>query len=99
MAISPRAAEGSNSGSPFLHGENSKTHRVGKHPVPVRKGEVSFVAAGLVEGPAWPRYSETIKDLVGPEPLEAMQRLVERCKLLIGDAANLHQRLDVIQIE
>src|SRR5262249_37042485 len=43
--------------------------------------------------------SETIEDLVGPEPLEAMQRLVQRRKFLVRDAADLLDRLDVLLIE
>src|SRR5262249_19274797 len=46
-----------------------------------------------------PISSETIENLVGPEPLEAMQRLVQRRELLIGDAADLLDRLDVLLIQ
>src|ERR1700730_1595800 len=54
--------------------------------------------------PAWPvaaceRASETIQDLVGPEPLEPVQRLVERRKLLVRDAADLLHGLDVLLIQ
>src|ERR1700760_2217525 len=44
-------------------------------------------------------FSETVQDLVGPEPLEAMQRLVQRRELLVRDAADLLDRLDVLLIE
>src|SRR5882762_7367490 len=69
-------------------------------------GEVSFrlVAAGLLKTPAWPlttieKVSETIQDLVGPEPLEPVQRLVQRRELVVRDAADLLHGLDVLLIE
>src|SRR5437868_2267788 len=43
--------------------------------------------------------SEAIEDLVGPEPLEAVQGLVEAGELLVRDAADLLDRLDVLLIE
>src|ERR1700744_836915 len=43
--------------------------------------------------------SEPIEDLVGPEPLEAMQRLVQRRKFLVRDAADLFDGLDVLLVE
>src|SRR5690242_430231 len=52
--------------------------------------------------PASPRPGENskpIKNLVGPEALEAMQRLVQRRELLIRDAADLFDGLDVLLIE
>src|SRR6266446_3258613 len=53
--------------------------------------------------PAWPssgmRFSEPIQDLVGPEALEPVQRLVQRRELLVRDAADLLHRLDVLLIE
>src|SRR5262245_16496016 len=53
--------------------------------------------------PAWPRDrlkgSEPIQDLVGPEPFEAVQRLVQRRELLVRDAADLLHRLDVLLVE
>ena len=42
--------------------------------------------------------SKTIQDLVGPEPLEPMQRLVQRRELIIGDAADLFNGLDVLLV-
>src|SRR5215471_6845933 len=69
----------------------------------MRKGEALLrTAAGLVEAAglaANPEISETIQDLVGPEPLEAMQRLVQRRELLVRDAADLLDRLDVLLIQ
>src|SRR3954463_9949085 len=44
-------------------------------------------------------FSEPIQDLVGPEPLEPMQRLVQRRELLVRDAADLLHGLDVLLIE
>src|SRR5437867_439117 len=53
--------------------------------------------------PAWPqaekKFSETIQDLVGPEPLEPVQRLVQRRELLVRDTADLLHGLDVLLIE
>src|SRR5579871_3028570 len=43
--------------------------------------------------------SEAVQDLVGPEPFEAMQRLVQRRELLVRDAADLLDRLDVLLVE
>src|SRR5215475_4141603 len=43
--------------------------------------------------------SEAVQDLIGPEPLEAMQRLVQRRELLVRDAADLLDRPDVLLIE
>src|SRR6266436_6986422 len=53
--------------------------------------------------PAWPsiadQISETVQDLVGPEPFEPVQRLVQRRELVVRDAADLLHRLDVLLIE
>src|SRR5712692_4538072 len=69
-------------------------------------GKFSFLlAAGLFKAPAWPflsqpeKVSKPIQDLVGPEPLEPVQRLVERRELLVRDAADLLHGLDVLLIE
>ena len=43
--------------------------------------------------------SEPIQDLVGPEALEPVQRLVQRRELLVRDAADLLHGLDVLLIE
>src|SRR3954453_1675680 len=45
------------------------------------------------------KLSEPIQDLVGPETLEAVQRLVQRRELLVRDAADLLHGLDVLLIE
>src|SRR6202163_2307484 len=65
---------------------------------------LSLVAAGLLKPPAWPeiaveKVSETIQDLVGPEPLEPVQRLVEGREFLVRDAADLFHGLDVLLIQ
>src|ERR1700681_3259509 len=65
---------------------------------------LSLVAAGLLNPPAWPeiaveKVSEPIQDLVGPEPLEPVQRLVEGREFLVRDAADLFHGLDVLLIE
>jgi hypothetical protein len=44
-------------------------------------------------------HSEPIQDLVGPEPLEPVQRLVEGCEFLVRDAADLFHGLDVLLIK
>src|ERR1700681_2879087 len=65
---------------------------------------LSLVAAGLLNPPAWPeiaveKVSEPIQDLVGPEPLEPVQRLVEGREFLVRDAADLLHGLDVLLIQ
>src|ERR1700682_5339547 len=62
------------------------------------------MSAGLLKWPAWPSrlrnlFSEPIQDLVGPEPLEPVQRLVQRRELFVRDAADLLHGLDVLLIE
>src|SRR3979490_2174916 len=44
-------------------------------------------------------FSKPIQDLVGPEPLEPVQRLVQRRELVVRDAADLLHGLDVLLIE
>ena len=59
-----------------------------------------LVAAGLFKTPAWPKkVSEPVQDLVGPEPLEPVQRLVQGREFLVRDAADLFHGLDVLLIE
>src|ERR1700726_2569603 len=66
----------------------------------MRPGEVSKRwPAGLLQPPAWPKTSKPIEDLVGPEPLEPVQRLVQGRELLVGDAADLLDRLDVLLVQ
>src|SRR5207302_9987808 len=81
----------------FPQSRNDKTNRSGQSRAGAL-GEVRHVGrlAGLVAGrlglvPS-KKNSETIQDLVGPEPLEAVQRLVERGELLARDAADLLHR-------
>src|ERR1700685_299902 len=45
------------------------------------------------------KVSEPVQDLVGPEPLEPVQRLVQGRELLVGDAADLFHGLDVLLIQ
>src|ERR1700692_2206190 len=68
--------------------------RLGKSMWFLSSGCRAFKTAGLAE-----KISEPVQDLVGPEPLEAMQRLVERRELLVRDAADLLHRLDVLLVE
>src|ERR1700733_14130976 len=44
-------------------------------------------------------FSKPIQDLVGPESLEPVQRLVQGRELLVGDAADLLHGLDVLLVE
>src|SRR6266702_1146451 len=87
---------------PVFNHQN-KTHRPENRADAL--GEVVFfgLAAGLF-APAWPllrwkKVSEPIQDLVGPEPLEPVQRLVKGCEFLVRDAADLFHGLDVLLIE
>src|ERR1700735_587774 len=64
----------------------------------VGRGCRSFYAAGLAQTEL-NAVSEAIEDLVGPEPFEAMQRLVQRREFLVRDAADLLHRLDVLLVE
>src|SRR3982074_573799 len=57
------------------------------------------VPAGLFKTPPGRKKSERIQDLVGPDPLEPVQRLVQRRELLVRDAADLFHGLDVLLIE
>src|SRR6266581_3105789 len=82
----------------------NKTHRAGNRTDAL--GEVVFfdVAAGLFKAglaflSRWEKVSEPIQDLVGPEPLEPVQRLVQGRELLVRDAADLFYGLDVLLIE
>src|SRR6266700_8233831 len=45
------------------------------------------------------KISWAVQDLVGPEPLEPVQRLVQRRELFVRDATDLLHRLDVLLIE
>src|SRR3569623_3422354 len=70
----------------------------------MRPWEVSFLASGR-RSFATPAcfaqardFSEPIQDLVGPEALEPVQRLVQGRELLIRDAADLFHGLDVLLI-
>jgi len=57
------------------------------------------VAAGLFSRAGLAAFLEPIQDLIGPEPLEPMQRFVQRCELLVRNAANLLDGLDVLLVE
>src|SRR5258707_11851050 len=103
--VSTKAGISSNSGSPFFAVHTTNRTGPGENRADAL-GEVSFrlVATGLFRMPAWPltafeRVSETIQDLVGPEPLEPVQRLVERRELLVRDAADLLHALYVLLIQ
>src|ERR1700756_2040521 len=58
-----------------------------------------LTAAGLLYGRLCRHFSETIEDLVGPEPLEAMQRLVQGREFLARDTADLFHGLDVLLVQ
>src|SRR5262249_42035526 len=51
------------------------------------------------EGRQLKRRSQPIKDLIGPEPLEALQRLVERRELLAIDPADLGHGVNGLLVE
>src|SRR5882757_3013144 len=68
-------------------------------PVPTRYPSAVQAFFRIMLSPAWPKISEPIKDLVGPEPLEPVQRLVQGRELLVRDAADLLNGLDVLLIE
>src|SRR5690348_3433591 len=99
--ISPEGGTGSNCGGVSLINAKSKRAPEAKN-LRCPKGKVqSYRLAGLL---IWPASAlnfslETVQDLVGPEPLEAMQRLVQRRELLVRDAADLLHRLDVLLVE
>src|SRR6202011_1039961 len=81
---------------------NTKTKRIGpEKPADAPWGRPKMEGLPVFsKGPAWPeRFSETIQDLVVPEPLEPVQRLVQGRELLVRDAADLLHRLDVLLIE
>src|SRR5580704_12366770 len=58
-----------------------------------------FVVACVAGRKAGRRGSEAIENLVGPEPLEPMQRLVQRRELLGADAADLLDRPHMLLVE
>src|ERR1700760_4854762 len=80
------------------------TRRMGRGAANAPKGKATW-KGNLVGLPVFSlgrlgqRCLEAIQDLVGPEPLEAIQRLVQRRELLVRDAADLLDRLDVLLIE
>src|SRR5690242_3110937 len=57
-----------------------------------------FSAAGFRHSTVT-KISEPIQDLVGPEALEAMQRLVQCREFLARDAADLLDGLDVLLVQ
>src|ERR1700759_2974819 len=70
---------------------------------PMRQGKILSGFPVLLIRPAQPliriEISEPIQDLIGPKPLQTMQRLVQRRELLVRDAAHLLHRLDVLLIK
>src|SRR3981189_1204149 len=75
----------------------------GRKTGPMRLGKY-LVAAGLFKCRLGlclmvEKVSEPIQDLVGPEPLEPVQRLVECREFLVRDAADLLHGLDVLLIQ
>src|SRR6187402_500167 len=45
------------------------------------------------------KFSKTIQNLIGPETLQPVQRLVQGGELLVGDAADLLYGLDVLLVQ
>src|SRR6476646_4091119 len=70
-------------------------HRRNPHPqqkkAPVLRPGLYFIAAT--------QRSQTIEDLIGPETLEPMQRLVEGRELVVADATDLLHRAHVLLVE
>src|SRR5262249_2896050 len=54
---------------------------------------------GACKAMDWRMRSEPVEDLVGPEALEPVQRLVQRGELVGADAADLLHRAHVLLIE
>jgi hypothetical protein len=79
-----------------------KTERTGPGTRADALGEVFFYIerlAGLFKyADLAEKISEPIQDLVGPEPLEPVQRLVQGGEFLVRDTADLLHRLDVLLI-
>src|SRR5262249_36543303 len=61
-----------------------------KKRAPARAGARRWRERGLLQ---------PIEDLIGPEPLEALQRLVERGEFVGIDAADLRHAADVLLVE
>src|SRR4051794_14000607 len=85
----------------FMYRGHEKAHRSGTWTdAPMRaiwRWLPVFFDAGF--GQNLSSNSEPIQDLVGPETLEPMQRLVERGEFLVGDAADLLHGLDVLLVQ
>src|SRR5450759_80134 len=104
--ISPARGRSSISGNRFLRPKRAKKQSApGRRSGPMRWGKYCcllwfLVAAGRFKTPAWPKKaSEPVQDLVGPEPLEPVQRLVQGREFLVRDAADLLHGLDVLLVE
>src|SRR5262245_21836138 len=54
--------------------------------------------AGARREPPTETALQTVEDLIGPEPLETMQRLVQRGELVGIDAADLFHRTHVLLV-
>src|SRR5262249_1719952 len=80
---------------------NAKTRRTGRKPADAPWGNQEIKACRSSETAGFQpwRFSETVQDLVGPEPLEPVQRLVQRRELFIRDTTDLLDSLDVLLIE
>src|ERR1700743_2356450 len=70
-----------------------------KPPMPQGEGSIKWACRSSDMAGFGPKLLETVQDLVGPEPLEALQRLVHSRRLLVRDATDLLHRLDVLLIE
>src|SRR6202790_2911005 len=80
-------------------------HDLRANALRLSRGKTGFHFSGsCAKTPASPLgkerlVSEAIEDLVGPEPLEPVQRLVQGREFLVRDAADLLHGLDVLLIE
>src|ERR1700684_133401 len=107
--ISPFACKSSDFGRPEKGTSKPKPPKKTKRTGPEKSEPVRLWGRCLLKPLRLPVFlnsrlgrnvnSEPIEDLVGPEALEAMQRLVQRREFLVRDAADLFHGLDVLLIE
>src|SRR5215471_19656924 len=66
---------------------------------PAGAGEVRGPVPPFIQVPAAADRSEPVENLVGPEPLEPLQRLVETGELRRADAAHLLDRAHMLVVQ
>src|SRR5262245_44886754 len=72
---------------------------MGRRPATRRPKKGAPARAGARREPPTETALQTVENLVGPEPLETVQRLVERRELVGIDAADLLHRAHVLLVE